>query len=237
MKPSRLILLLAAVGAVLLLVAGPGTRMRWWDFRTGFELMRWATFGGLAVAALAVVCLLVPRVRRGGAWPLVFALLIALGTAYFPLQGMRAARALPAIHDITTDTAQPPSFVAILPLRADAPNPSSYAGEEVAAQQRDAYPDLQPLRLQVGAAAAFEKALAAARAMGWEIVASDPAAGRIEATATTFWFGFKDDVVVRIKADGASASIVDMRSLSRVGKSDVGANARRIRAYLRKLAA
>ena len=72
--------------------------------------------------------------------------------------------------------------------------------------------------------------------MGWEIVASDPAQGRIEATATTFWFGFKDDIVVRLAAEG-TGSRVDVRSLSRIGSSDVGANAQRIRAYLEKVKA
>jgi uncharacterized protein (DUF1499 family) len=73
--------------------------------------------------------------------------------------------------------------------------------------------------------------LAAARAQGWEIVAAVPAEGRIEATDTTRFFGFKDDIVIRVKAEGAG-SRVDVRSLSRVGKSDVGKNASRIRAYL-----
>jgi uncharacterized protein (DUF1499 family) len=230
-KLSRLVLLLAVLAAVLLLIAGPGTRMEWWDFRTGFKLLRWAFFGGLTAAALALIALLIPRMRRGNAVPLGLALAIALGVAYPPLQGMRTARAVPPIHDITTDTAQPPAFVAILPMRADAPNPSGYPGEEVAAQQRGAYPDLQPLRLDVEPAAAFERALRAAREMGWKIVASDPASGRIEATDTTFWFGFKDDVVVRVAADGGGSRI-DVRSVSRVGKSDVGTNAKRIRAYL-----
>ena len=81
---------------------------------------------------------------------------------------------------------------------------------------------------------AFKRALQAARDMGWEIVAADAAAGRIEATDTTFWFGFKDDVVIRVEADGAG-SRVDLRSVSRVGVGDVGANAARIRAYLRTL--
>ena len=93
-----------------------------------------------------------------------------------------------------------------------------------------------PLHLDVAPAQAFDRALTAARAMGWEIVASDPAQGRIEGTATTFWFGFKDDIVVRVGADG-SGSRVDVRSLSRIGKSDVGANARRIRDYLGKVKA
>jgi uncharacterized protein (DUF1499 family) len=72
--------------------------------------------------------------------------------------------------------------------------------------------------------------------MGWEIVAADPATGRIEATATTFWYGFKDDVVVRVGA-GNGGSVIDVRSKSRVGRSDLGANASRIRTYLEALKA
>jgi uncharacterized protein (DUF1499 family) len=83
-------------------------------------------------------------------------------------------------------------------------------------------------------AAAFTRALGAARRMGWEIVAADSAAGRIEATATTTWFGFKDDVVVRIKPN-QNGSRIDVRSESRVGGSDIGTNAKRIRRYLGEL--
>jgi uncharacterized protein (DUF1499 family) len=83
-------------------------------------------------------------------------------------------------------------------------------------------------------AAAYARAFAAARAMGWEIVAAEPAAGRIEATATTRWFGFKDDVVVRVRGTSAGSRI-DARSVSRVGKGDVGTNARRIRAYFAEI--
>jgi len=94
--------------------------------------------------------------------------------------------------------------------------------------------DLQPLMLAGSAESAFSKALAAAEAMGWEIAKSDPKAGRIEAVATSFWFGFKDDVVVRVTPTG-SGSRIDVRSKSRVGGSDAGTNARRIRAYFERL--
>lgn len=234
MKLSRLVLLVAVVAAVLLLIAGPGARMGWWDFRAGFALMKYATFIGIGAAALAVIGLLVPRVRRGGSGLLLFALVLGLAVAYVPWQGMRTARSVPPIHDISTDTLQPPAFVEVLPLRADASNPSVYPGTEVAEQQRAAYPDLQPLRLELGVDAAFDRALAAAGSMGWEIVAADKASGRIEATDTTFWFGFKDDVVVRVQGDGGS-SVIDVRSVSRVGQSDVGKNAQRIRAYLAEI--
>ena len=92
------------------------------------------------------------------------------------------------------------------------------------------------MHLDVPPAQAFDRAASAAKEMKWDIVATDPAQGRIEATATTFWFGFKDDIVVRITAEG-SGSRVDVRSLSRIGKSDVGANAKRVREYLAKVKA
>ena len=233
LKPAYFALLLGVVAAVLLLAAGPSARFELWDYRTGFQLMRWAAFAGLAAAALASVMLFLPRTRRSGLVLLV-ALALGLGAAFVPWYALRQARALPPIHDITTDTERPPQFVAILPLRAAAPNPAAYGGADVARAQIGAYPDLRTRRMGAAPADAFERAQQAARDMGWEVVAADAAAGRLEATDTTFWFGFKDDVVIRVEADGAG-SRVDVRSVSRVGVGDVGANARRIRAYLRAL--
>lgn len=234
MKTAHVAVALSVIAAMALLIAGPGYQMDWWDFRTGFLIMRWAAFTGLAAAAVSIIMMLVPRVRRAGIGWLVFALVLGLVVAYVPWQGLRQARSVPAIHDITTDTLDPPGFVAILPLRADAPNAAEYEGEEVAAAQREAYPDIEPRRMQVSPDVAFGRALEAARSMGWEIVAVDPEAGRIEATDTTFWFGFEDDVVIRVRADDGGSRI-DVRSVSRVGGSDVGKNAQRIRAYFAKL--
>lgn len=123
----------------------------------------------------------------------------------------------------------------VLPLRKDAPNSAVYGGPQVAAQQHAAYPDIQPLHLDLPASQAFPRALEPARAVGWEIIAEVPDQGRIEATATAFWFGFKDDIVVRVRAEG-SGGVMDVRSESRVSKSDVGTNAARICGHLRKLA-
>ncbi|WP_222565353.1 DUF1499 domain-containing protein [Novilysobacter antarcticus] len=235
MRLSRLVLVIALLAAVLLLIAGPGTRMEVWDFRTGFALMRWAAYIGLGAAVVAVVLLLVPAYRRAGALALAAALLIGVGVAFVPWNAMRGAKQVPPIHDISTDTQRPPQFVDILPLRADAPNPATYGGAEIAQQQLAAYPELGPYTSALPPAAAFDQALEAAKKMGWDIVASDPASGRIEASDTTRWFGFTDDVVIRVEAEG-DGSRVDVRSVSRVGKSDVGTNAKRIRAYLAALA-
>ncbi len=232
MKALRIVVLIVALAAALLLLfAGPGTRLELWDFPFGFTLMRWALYGGLTAAGLGILLLLLPATRRGGAPILLAAIVIGAGTAAVPWMFVQKARSVPPIHDITTDTADPPEFVAIAPLRADAPNPVAYPGDETAEQQREAYPHILTLRVDAWPAIAFEHALETARTKGWEIVAADEAQGRIEATATTFWFGFKDDVVIRIRGDNGG-SAVDVRSKSRVGRSDVGANAARIEAYL-----
>ena len=122
----------------------------------------------------------------------------------------------------------------MLPLRADAPNTTVYGGPEIAAQQRQAYPDLQPVILPLAPQPAFDQALAAVNEVGWEIAGFNRQEGRIEATDTTFWFGFKDDVVVRLRP-AVGGTQVDVRSVSRVGGGDVGANAKRIRNYLLEL--
>ncbi len=146
---------------------------------------------------------------------------------------MRKAQELPRIHDITTDTEDPPRFTAVLLLRKNAHNSPEYGGPRIAEQQHAAYPDIRPLLVTMPKAQAFDHALAIARSLGWLIVDANPGEGRIEATDTTFWFGFKDDVVVRVTA-APGGSRVDVRSESRVGLSDIGTNAARIRSFLSK---
>lgn len=228
--------LLAILAGLAAILAGFGTRMELWYFRTGFVILAWAAYGGIAAAIISLASAIYTRPttpRRG----FVLSILgFVIGALVFgiPWCYQQTVHRVPAIHDITTDTENPPGFVAILPLRKNAPNPSEYGGPEIAAQQRAAYPDLAPAMLSVPPDAAFERALAAARKMGWIIVDANTADGRIEATDMTFWFGFKDDIVIRVApADGGSR--VDIRSVSRVGKSDVGKNARRIRKYLKEL--
>ena len=142
---------------------------------------------------------------------------------------------MPPIHDITTDTDDPPVFVDVLPHRRGAWNPAGYDGPGVAAQQRAAWPDLGPLDVP----ASRDRVHAAARAeivhAGWDLVGDDEAAGRLEAIATTRWLRFKDDVVVRLRERPDGGTRVDVRSKSRIGRSDLGTNARRIRTFLRAL--
>jgi uncharacterized protein (DUF1499 family) len=225
-------LVVAAAALLLLLAAGPGTRFGWWGFRTGLGLLRWVAYGALAGAALGLIGLVLGGARTAAA----IALVLGLAAFAVPWTFQRRARSVPPIHDITTDTEDPPRFVAVLERRAGAANAPEYEGAKVAAQQKTAYPDIAPIALPDPPGRAFERALAAARSLGWEIVAAEPKDGRIEATDTTRWFGFKDDVVIRVRPAGAGSRI-DVRSESRVGRSDVGANAARIRRFRTALGA
>jgi uncharacterized protein (DUF1499 family) len=222
-----------AVLGVLMLVVGPlGARFGVWSFLVGFALM-----GGAVLDALAAIIVGATVGIRTHQWgvPLavigVGALVIAL-----PLFIVMPAFGLPPIHDITTDADDPPTFQALLPLRAASDSPPAYDGADAAAQQRRAYPDIQPIVVMAPAATVFDAALDAARGQGWQVVAADRDSGRIEAIASTLWFGFKDDVVIRLRPDTqAAATRVDVRSKSRVGVGDLGANARRIRLFVSAL--
>jgi uncharacterized protein (DUF1499 family) len=187
-------------------------------------------------ALLAAFALLLARDGLGF-WRrlmLIAALLFGIGFVAVPVK-LRLDHA-PGIHDITTDTDNPPALLAARAARAaEHAAPDAYAGTALAAIQKQAYPDIGPLLLPLAPARAFERALVTARDMPrWTILASDPANGRIEASATSFWFGFTDDIVIRVSA-ADTGSRIDMRSLSRQGKGDLGVNAARIRAYMRAL--
>lgn len=227
---------LAFAAMLLLGIAALGTRLGAWPYRTGFEIMAIAGYAGLAASPLALFALTQAVKWRNGRRALLsfVATATAIATFYIPLTYKREAARLPPIHDLTTDPDNPPRFVAIRPLRRDAPNSADYGGEEIAAQQRRAYPRLKSKSIELPIEVAMIQALATAQAMGWKIVANDPATGRIEATDTTFWFGFQDDIVIRLTPVGKRTR-VDLRSLSRVGRGDVGTNAQRIEKYLAKL--
>jgi uncharacterized protein (DUF1499 family) len=228
---------IAAVFALLMVGgAGPAYRLGLVDLTGAFVLMRWGAWMGLAALLVALIGAWITRPgarRRGFGLTLTGAV---AGAAAFgvPFAMLESAKASPPIHDITTDTENPPRFVAIIALRQGSPNPAEYQGEAVARQQRAAYPDIRPVTLAEPPDAAFKRALTAAREIGWQIVAAVPAQGRIEATDTTAWFGFKDDVVIRITPT-AGGSRIDARSVSRLGEGDLGKNAARIRGYLRRV--
>lgn len=233
-------LVVALLCGLIELIAGPGYRMSWWPFGTGIMMIRWAASVALGAAVVGLIAALLAgyagprRNARAGLIALVAGLVIAAP----PVVMWNRVQQLPRIHDVTTDTDSPPAFVAVLPLRQGARNPVQYQAS-TAAEQRRGYPDIAPVVLPLPPVQAFARAESAARAMGWDIVAVSPEALRIEATDTSLLFGFKDDVVIRVTAladVSTQSSRIDIRSLSRVGGSDFGVNAKRIRAYLAKLA-
>lgn len=234
---ARFALLVGVIGAAMIASAGPAYRYGGVDLMTAFGLLKWGLYVGISAAAIALLWLIVGVITRNfsGFLLIVLALVIAGAGAAVPIGMRMKAESVPAIHDITTDTANPPVFVAIAPLRADAPNGVDYNAAENVDAQAKAYPDIKSMIVEKPPADLFGCAKQAAADMGWEIVAAEPGEGRIEATDTTAWFGFKDDIVVRIVAEG-TGSRLDVRSMSRVGKSDLGKNAARIREYLAKVA-
>ena len=227
----------AALGLVLLAGAGPLYRLGVLSLPNAFTLLRWAAYVGIAAIVIALPPAFLGYARGQRVQVLVASLALLGGAAAFgiPFQFQQSARSLPPIHDITTDLENPPAFEAVVPLRAEAQN-SLERPPDLAQQQREGYPDLTPVTLSMPAGQAFDRALAEAQDAGWRIVTADKGAGRIEATDTTRWFGFQDDVVVRLTPWGAGTR-VDVRSVSRIGRGDAGTNARRIRRYLQALQA
>ena len=188
---------------------------------------------GFLAAAVSGLLLVLRMVRRTGLRDReAGAALAAVVVGAFPVAALFPGGGAPPIHDITTDTGEPPPFVAAVALNA--PGRTDY-DPAVAEQQRAAYPDLGPAMLPAAPPDAFDRALGVVQQMGWELLAADAGALRIEATDRSFWFGFADDIVVRVAADGEARSRIDVRSLSRVGGGDLGVNARRVREFVAAL--
>jgi uncharacterized protein (DUF1499 family) len=233
-KAPHVAVALIAIAALLLLLVPFGWRFGLWHFRMSFQMVSWAQDLALAAATVAALALAFGRATLGarGRWVMAALILIGLLVVYVPWQWAQLRGPRPPINDITTDTANPPPFLAGLPARtAEQAVPAIYGGAMIAEQQRAAYPDIAPVTLSVPPAQGFEQALATARAMGWTILASDPKNGRIEASDTTLYFGFTDDIVIRVTPEGAGTR-VDIRSHSRQGRGDFGVNAARVRKYL-----
>jgi uncharacterized protein (DUF1499 family) len=237
------------------IIAALGTKFGLFDWRIGFGVMvfQFSLFvigGVLAVGlvALGAARRTAPRQHIGRA---LLALLVpALAFGWLIYAGAQAQR-VPPIHDISTDLSNPPSFSqAVIDARAQVAGVNSLdllnktiptaprfqaagiAGKPVTDLQRASYPEVQPIYLDMDTAAAVAKAEAAARKLGWTVGLVDAAGGRMEASQTSFWFGFTDDIAIRVvAADQPGMVRMDIRSVSRVGLSDLGANAKRIKAF------
>tara|TARA_B110000858_G_scaffold115070_1_gene131535 strand:+ start:54808 stop:55617 length:810 start_codon:yes stop_codon:yes gene_type:complete len=231
---------------LLTLSSAAGTWLGLWNFQRGFALLGTANQYG---QWLAWICLLIAvatfaasqffKLKNSGKLVSLAAVgALVAWTAYLIPESFRPGEGVnyPPIHDISTNRSNPPEFVAVVALRGEtsnslvygAPGYSEMTTEKLIKHTDEAYPDLVTQRYSESSNVVFEKALAAVDDLGWELVAADASAGRIEATDTTFWFRFKDDIVIKVDQQG-SDTVVDARSVSRVGVGDVGANAIRLR--------
>jgi hypothetical protein len=226
----------AIVGLALLGAAGPAYRLGV-PLGTAFDMVRWAAYVSLGGAAVSVAAVLWSR-RKARTGPAVVAglgVLVGILAAAAGYGWLRQAQAAPALHDVTTDLENPPVFDALAAQRPADSNPFTRS-REVDQLQRQHYPDLAPVIVSQPARLVFDRARLVAENQGWTIVTSDPDAGRLEATDSTVWFGFTDDIVVRVLPWGTGTR-VDMRSVARYGTTDTGTNARRIRRFLSALQA
>ncbi|MGE5566221.1 MAG: DUF1499 domain-containing protein [Parcubacteria group bacterium] len=237
-------LILAFLPAALILVGAVGTKLGWWSWKAGFVAvmvrgplgMGWAP----ALTALAIVVALIGLVVSISAdlWRRSLTALVVsiLTMGVFIVMGGQARKA-PPIHDVATDWSEPMMFSdAVMKMRGPDSNPAApdavltsgpLAGQKISQINARTCPGAKPVMLASPPADAYAAAKKALTADGLRIVTDDPAAGRLEAVATSFWYGFKDDVLVRVKAEGAGSRI-DMRSISRVGVSDLGQNCKRV---------
>ncbi|MDP1558809.1 MAG: DUF1499 domain-containing protein [Nitrosomonas sp.] len=233
---ARWSLRFALVAVVFSVVAVLGHRLGVMDFR----LALFSLAGGAALGLLAVISGIIGMITTcrgkipgiGFAWAGLILGLVVTVPVFLAIQ---TGTKVPSIHDITTDLQDPPKFVAIPNLRTAAHNSlDRKVPTELSALQQEGYPDLGPALISRPQGQVFEKALALVKARGWSVAAVSAEDGTIEATATTQVMGFKDDVVIRVR-DETGGAIVDMRSVSRVGKNDLGANAVRIKEFLADL--
>jgi uncharacterized protein (DUF1499 family) len=228
-----LVSLVSLIAFLLVLLPGPLYKFGIVELGVAFTGFKYGVYAGGAALVLLIVQVLFMRktlTLSSGVIALVFSV-VAIA---MPLNMMNKAEGVPAIHDISTDLVNPPKFVAIAPLRVNASNPVEYAGEEIAVQQRKAYPELATLSFAQSKADLMTASEQAVKNLGFAVVSANTATGIVEATDTTTWFGFKDDVVIRIKDEG-SQRFVDIRSKSRVGRSDLGKNAERIHSIINEL--
>jgi len=225
--------LLSFVAAFLFLFSGYGYQMEIWSLGTAFSVLRNAAYSmvGLILLNLLAIYLTRPGGGKKGMSFGITGLVLSLAVVATAVYWQSEAQKYPPIHDITTDIANPPEFDEIVPLRAEAPNPPEYVGGETTEMQREFYTELQTLELNESPQIVFEAAVSLIESRGWRLVSADRENLKIEATEKLSWFGFKDDVVIRLQTEDQNKTLVDMRSKSRIGRSDLGVNAYRIQQF------
>ncbi len=211
-----------------------GFRISAWGFSVSFMLIQLQALLTLLIVIFGLV-LLVAGLRQGNRSQSIkgAGVLSLAAVVIFLLAGqVYKAKTHPFIHDITTDTLSPPQFNVVAGLRENGDHSTVYEGESVAEQQRQEYGDILPIEASVDAAQAYNYLKIIIQSKGWQLVADEPERGHLEAVDSSLLFGFKDDVVIRVQGSEQGVRI-DIRSASRIGRSDLGANADRIR-YIRE---
>ena len=233
---ARLAFFLASAAALIVASAGPLHRFLGLDVELTLAVFRYGFYFAVAGAALGIATVVPtrPGERRRGFVAAFLAVVIGVAAAWVPLSWFLRAQRVPELNDISTDIANPPPLVVTAQLRRAATTSAAYPGAASGVLQRSAYPDIAPVMLTLSPAEAFKRVDKVAVELGWDVVARAPSEGRLEAVATSGWFGFADDIVVRVRAEG-TGSRIDIRSKSRVGLSDLGVNAARIRAFIDRL--
>jgi uncharacterized protein (DUF1499 family) len=225
---ARITLVLCVLAVIAMLMSGLGARWGLWEWWTGLTVLRRSAQVaiGLGIWGLVLLVIAIVQGTRREAVMLSHALVLVLIPLAYVGWHYHLARTLPAIHDITTDVQNPPEFRALpgVPERS-----LTYDPENIPLQAAS-YADVQPIGTDQPADVVFRRALEVAEELGWEVAEVDEAAHRFQAVDRTFWFGFEDDVAVRV-TPLIAGSVVDVRSASRVGRHDFGANAARIRAF------
>ncbi len=252
----RLALFLTILGPLIFILAAPGYKMGLWDLGTALgkmtrEIGPMVLIAGAVVSFIGLLLAFIMQPRKGFVVAIIGLLVPALGL-YHLSNVQKTVQTLPFIHDVTTDTQDVPMFTdVIMSERAavEGVNTADYIGktaptrdaegnsgqELVSVLQTKAYPDIRSIVLSESKDVVFGKVEAVVNQMGWELKNSDLEAGLIEATDTTFWYGFQDDVIVRLRDSEGGGTLVDVRSLSRIGGSDIGKNADRIREFFKVL--
>lgn len=213
-----------------------GVRYELWGFQLALTLLAGVALTAailLGLAGVALLSALKHQQRVAKRQAALMILVLAAPVVMVFSFGLKAGQA-PVIYDISTDWVDPPAIAKLTQARPQTANPLQQAAE-VEALQSEHYPAVKTLHLQQSQGDVLARVKAAALAMGWRIEALDDQAGVLEATDRTFWFGFVDDVTVRIRPVAEGGVLVDVRSVSRVGKSDLGKNADRVIALLAAL--
>ncbi|MBQ4832072.1 DUF1499 domain-containing protein [Pseudoalteromonas sp. MMG010] len=234
-RTGTLLFFTSIVAVLVIFTMMFGARLGFWPPIVGFGYIRnYLNPIAYTLFSFSVLGLIynLKNKNRKGILKTVFATFIGLALLSPTLYSLvKPKKRAPAIHDITTNTLNPPLFLVLDDSRPGAKNSLVYSGEETAKIQQQAYPDIAPILTNLSSIESFNKALKIAKDKGWDIVIEDPKNLRFEATAKTKIFAFEDDIVVVI-TPLIRQSRIDIRSVSRVGRSDQGANAARIKDFI-----